>query len=233
MTHADSLPRKPLRGEEQLFAAVLDLLREVGYDRVTMDAVAARAKVSKATIYRHWPGKPELVADAMRHRHLGPLVTESTGSLRGDLLAMVGNAARLCVDDGPLVQALAFAMQTVPELAVLVRGQVFPLARRQVDLVLDWAADRGELDADVDRELFAELLPAVLMTRLFTKGEDLDEAYLKRVVDGVLIPVLCHGPRFHSPQLHGPRVPGADAPPAPDPMTSQANEEVNSEERKR
>lgn len=199
MTHdasaAIAVPRKALRGEEQLFAAVLEQLREVGYDRMTMDAVATRAKVSKATIYRHWPGKPELVADAMRHRHVGPLVTSSTGALRGDLLAVVGNAARLCVDDGPLVQALAFAMQTVPELAVLVRGQVFPIARRQIDLVLDWATERGELASAVDRELFAELLPAVLMTRLFTKGEDLDDAYLTRVVDGVLLPVLWHGAR--------------------------------------
>ena len=65
--------------------ATLALLLEVGYDRMSMDAVAARAHASKATIYRRWPGKQELVLDAVRARGVGLTVAEDTGSLRGDL----------------------------------------------------------------------------------------------------------------------------------------------------
>jgi len=188
MTQTAPAPER--RRDPQLFAAVLEVLREVGYDRMTMDAIAARARVSKATIYRHWPGKPELVADAMRHRQIGLAIAETTGSLRTDLIEMVRGAARMCTEDGLLLQALAFAMQTVPELAELVRQQVFPLARRQTELVLGWAAERGEPATVPDRELFADLVPAVLMTRLLTKGEQLDDAYLVQVVDDILLPVL-------------------------------------------
>src|SRR3954462_13867661 len=67
--------------------AALALLLEVGYDRMSMDAVAARAKASKATIYRRWPGKQELVLDAVRARGPGLVVPEDTGSPRGGLEA--------------------------------------------------------------------------------------------------------------------------------------------------
>src|SRR6478672_11048842 len=72
--------------------ATLALLLEVGYDRMSMDAVAARAHASKATIYRRWPGKQELVLDAVRARGVGLTVAEDTGSLRGDLMATYRSA---------------------------------------------------------------------------------------------------------------------------------------------
>ena len=72
--------------------AALALLVEVGYDRMSMDAVAARARASKATIYRRWPGKQELVLDAVRSRGAGLTVAEDTGCLRGDLVATYRSA---------------------------------------------------------------------------------------------------------------------------------------------
>ena len=72
--------------------ATLALLLEVGYDRMSMDAVAARAHASKATIYRRWPGKQELVLDAVKARGVGLTVAEDTGSLRGDLVATYRSA---------------------------------------------------------------------------------------------------------------------------------------------
>lgn len=76
--------------EAELYEAVLDLLREVGYDALTMDAVAARTKSSKATLYRQWGGKAELVAKAVRHNKPGGigLGDIDTGSLKGDLHAL-------------------------------------------------------------------------------------------------------------------------------------------------
>src|SRR5262245_37799618 len=81
------------RGEEReqaIIDATVCLLAEIGYEAMTMDAVAARARASKATIYRRWPGKPQLVGDALRRCGPGPKAEiPHTGSLRGDLIAML------------------------------------------------------------------------------------------------------------------------------------------------
>src|SRR6266568_7421861 len=69
--------------------SVFALLAEVGYDRMTMDAVAARAHVSKATIYRNWPEKPRLVADALSYHFQDTPALPDCGSLRNDLLAIL------------------------------------------------------------------------------------------------------------------------------------------------
>src|ERR1700742_756538 len=84
-------PRDPQRREAILRAAIT-LVAEVGYDRMTVEALAARAGVSKPTIYRRWPGgKPEIVADAIRSKHADGDHTPDTGSLRGDLLAFLSS----------------------------------------------------------------------------------------------------------------------------------------------
>src|SRR5918911_2879468 len=131
--------------EAELFAAVLDLLREVGYDRLTMDAVSARAHVSKATIYRHWPAKADLVADTLRHQHFDRVRVPDTGTLRGDLLATLNQVAEMCFADCPVLQAIGFAMQSNPELAEIVRAQVMPEARCNDDTIIRRAVERGEL----------------------------------------------------------------------------------------
>lgn len=90
MTEAATVRRSRITPEREaeLYTAVLDLLREVGYDALTMDAVAARTKSSKATLYRQWGGKAELVAKAIRHQKPSAVGVD-TGSLRGDFHAMV------------------------------------------------------------------------------------------------------------------------------------------------
>ncbi|MEA2227104.1 MAG: hypothetical protein QOF04_734, partial [Solirubrobacteraceae bacterium] len=80
-------PRDPAR-DARILDAALALVAQVGYDRMTVDAIAERAGVSKPTIYRRWNGKSEVVADAIRHRK-DEAVAADTGSLRGDLLAVV------------------------------------------------------------------------------------------------------------------------------------------------
>ena len=74
--------------EAEILAATMEVLADVGYDRLTMDAVAQRAKASKATLYRRWNGKVSLVIDALHHHHQhdSPPVIVDTGSLRGDLI---------------------------------------------------------------------------------------------------------------------------------------------------
>jgi AcrR family transcriptional regulator len=183
--HADRDP--------QIFAAVLELLPEIGYERMSIDAVATRARVSKATIYRRWPGKPQMVADALRHQKFEKHVAVDTGSLRGDLLAMIQAMARICVADIPLMLAVVFAMRSNPELARLMREHVLPAARTGSDGILDRAQARGEITPSAQvRELFHGLAPALLTSRLVAEGLPIDDTYLECVVDHVLLPVLTH-----------------------------------------
>jgi AcrR family transcriptional regulator len=185
------------RGERggDLLPTVIDLLREVGYDRMTIDAVAARARVSKATIYRHWPGKAELVADALRQRQVRVHTPPDTGSLRGDLLELLRATATICTVDADLMQALTFAMRTSPELERLVRHQVLPGGRVASTAVLVRAAARGEIPPEAgERELFHDLAPALVMSRVLAHGLPADDDFLAQVVDEVLVPVLCYRP---------------------------------------
>ncbi|MEV1146868.1 TetR/AcrR family transcriptional regulator [Micromonospora sp. NPDC049799] len=180
-------------GGADLLTTVIDLLREVGYDRMTIDAVAARARVSKATIYRHWPGKAELVADALRQRQTRVHTPPDTGSLRGDLLELLRATAAICVADADLMQALTFAMRTSPELERLIRHHVMPAGRVASTAVLVRAAARGEIPPEAgERDLFHDLAPALTMSRVLAHGLPADDEFLTQVVDQVLIPVLCH-----------------------------------------
>jgi AcrR family transcriptional regulator len=181
--HADRDP--------QIYAAALALLREIGYERMAIDAVAARARVSKATIYRRWPGKPQMVADALRNHKFEVHVPVDTGTLRGDLLAMLRAAARICTADASLMLAVAFAMQSNPELGRLMRDHVLPAKRMESEGIIDRAVARGEIAPDDRvRELFHGLAPALLMSRLAAEGLPVDDEYLRCVVDHVLLPVL-------------------------------------------
>src|SRR3954454_20971276 len=98
-------PRVEGDRERQILDAALEVLAEVGYDRLTMDAVAQRAKASKATLYRRWNGKVSLVIDALHHHHQQetPPTPVDTGSLRGDLIASYCGAGGLT--DKPEVAA--------------------------------------------------------------------------------------------------------------------------------
>src|SRR5580704_6284092 len=87
--------------EQAILDAALSLVIEVGYDRLSMDALAERAHAGKATIYRHWSGKAEVVAEAIRQRHSAEELVADTGSLRGDLLATISSMdASVSSEDG-------------------------------------------------------------------------------------------------------------------------------------
>jgi AcrR family transcriptional regulator len=194
--HAVTAPRSAglhADRDPQIFAAVLELLPEIGYERMSIDAVANRARVSKATIYRRWPGKPQMVVDALRHQKFERVVPVDTGSLRGDLLAMLRAAARMCTTEIALMLAVVFAMRSNPELARLMREHVLPASRTGTDGIIDRAVARGEIAPHEHvREVFHSLVPALLTSRLVADGRPIDDDYLQRVVDHVLLPVLTH-----------------------------------------
>lgn len=177
--------------ELAILDSALALIAEVGYDRLTMDGLAERAKCSKATIYRRWSGKADVVATAMRRRHNEDIADIDTGSLRGDLLAQLEHACdAMSAEDGALVMGLLRAMRTDPELAALLRSQVFESKMAAQECIVRRAVERGEIPPTADPGTLTEILPSVVFGRLLISGEPLDRDFREHVVDDILLPVL-------------------------------------------
>ncbi len=171
--------------------ATLSLLAEVGYDCMTMDAVAARARASKATIYRHWPGKRELVLHALRSRAAGCTADVDAGSLRDDLVHALTAASRTddC-DEGRLMAGVMRAMRESSELTACMRDQVFERKHQVVRAVVARAVARGELAEGASAEVATEVAGALWVQRVLLVGAPVDDAFVVHVVDDVLIPLL-------------------------------------------
>ena len=180
--------------EEAILRATLELLAEVGYDQLTIDGVAARAHCSKATIYRRWQGKAELVITAVRrHSAPPPQPAPGTGSLREDLLAALeAMRSSLAGQDTALLLGLMTAMRHDQELAAVVREQVIDNKREVFGAAVARAVTRGELPAGADHTLLAEISSAMLLSRQLVTGEPLDAAFAQELVDDVLLPLLHH-----------------------------------------
>jgi AcrR family transcriptional regulator len=171
--------------------ATLALLLEVGYDRMSMDAVAARAHASKATIYRRWPGKQELVLDAVKARGVGLTVAEDTGSLRGDLVETYRSAVHgSATEDADLIAGVLRAMRTTPELADCVRSQVIESKCDVSRIIVARAVARGELPPETDPMILHEVASALWFHRVLVVGGAVDDAFIAHVVDDVLMPLL-------------------------------------------
>jgi AcrR family transcriptional regulator len=188
--------RGPAR-ESAICAAALELLAEVGYDQMSMDAVAARARASKATIYRRWPGKRELVVHAIRCRGPQHLELPDTGSLRGDIIATLRMVhAGIGAQDVALLAGVLRAMRGAPEIAEPLRKQMLDEKREIGRTIVRRAVERGELGPAADPEMFQEVAPALMFFRVLVTGEPVDEDFLAHAADDVLIPLLaCSGAR--------------------------------------
>ena len=179
-------PRDPRRREAILHAA-MTLIGEVGYDRASVEAIAHRAGVSKPTIYRRWPnGKEDIVIEALRAKRAAATLPD-TGSLRGDLLAML-DAVVLTIDPH-LAGGLISHLRTSEQFAKLFRAEVVADERRRYDILLDRALARGEIDAKPTR-LFADVAGSMIFSRALIAGEPLDREFLEELVDRVLLPIV-------------------------------------------
>ncbi|GAB3684677.1 TetR/AcrR family transcriptional regulator [Angustibacter aerolatus] len=189
---ATSRPRITGEREAEILDAALLLLREVGYDRLTMDALAASAHVSKASLYRRWANKGDLVIDVVvRADHCAPLTVPDTGTLRGDLLAMACDKGGLG-DEVPvdLLASLITAMHLDPDLAAAFERS-FMAPRVAVNrLLFDRALARGEIRDDVDLDLVLDVLPGVVLHRLFLRREAPTPELMMKVVDTVVLPAV-------------------------------------------
>lgn len=194
-TEAASRPRVEGERELEILEATLDVLAEVGYDLLTMDAVAARAKASKATLYRRWRGKPELVVAAVRHHHTTTATVPDTGTLRGDLLAAYCGTGGI---DDPQAQAVLAAVVTAmgrdPEFAEVYRRDFIGPKVAASRTIYERARERGEVHADVDLTILAPSLAGIVLHRAFLLGEPVTPDLVGRVLDEVILPAALHGP---------------------------------------
>lgn len=177
--------------EQAILTATIELLGEIGYQALTMDAVAQRARASKQTIYRRWRGKPELVKAALDARDAEHVTAiPSTGTLRGDLLAALDT---LCAqaDDRYLTMmtGLIHAMRTDADLAEILRSHVADEDQGPFPTVVERAVARGEVPARTSTALAHQVAEGQVIRRMVL-GQPLDHDFLADLVDDLLVPLL-------------------------------------------
>jgi AcrR family transcriptional regulator len=169
--------------------AALELLAEIGYDRLTIDAVAARAHASKVTIYRRWSGKAELVVDALGCLNDSSPVPD-TGSLAGDLEAIARSAASTDRQfDAQLMMGLITALTRDAELRQAFRERLMDPGTADLIQVFERSVSRGEVPGDRNLDLVVSLFPALMIYHLLTFGELPDADFAERVMDDVILPL--------------------------------------------
>jgi AcrR family transcriptional regulator len=177
--------------DQAIQAAVLDVLSEVGYAGLTMDAVAVTAGVSKATIYRRWPSKADLLVSVIDTASNETLVVPDSGSLRDDLVALLtALAGVLAGPGGSASRALLGVMNQEPALEAAFRQG--PMARWADAFltVLERGEARGEFAPSDATSLGAEAGPAIFLLRWMISGGNIDEDLAIAVVDEVMMPLL-------------------------------------------
>ena len=185
-------PRGRPRSEEArraVLGAAAELLLDRGLSAVSMDAVAERAGVSKATIYRWWPTKETLALDAL-YTHWAAAQPDpgDTGSLRGDLLELVRPWVRLAASRpyGRVIAALISEAQTDPVFAAEYQRRVVQPRRAQAAAIFRRAVERGEIPPDTEIDVAIDLLYGPLYHRLLHAHAPLTERFAAQVVDMLL-----------------------------------------------
>ncbi|GGO69363.1 TetR/AcrR family transcriptional regulator [Nonomuraea cavernae] len=173
------------RKQQEIFDATLWLVAEKGYDGLTVEGVAERSGVNKTTIYRWWPSKAALLGAALVEADVLGFEPPDTGSLRGDLVALVEGVRRLLTEPPAsdiAVAALGAAVRH-PELD----GRRFFVDRfvreRQI---FERAVRRGELAGSVDPMLVVDLLAGAVWVRAVFRGLPVSDGFAAEAVSAVL-----------------------------------------------
>ncbi|MEN2741149.1 TetR/AcrR family transcriptional regulator [Microbacterium sp. X-17] len=180
--------------DPEILEAAIDVLAETGYDRMTVDMVAARARAGKATLYRRWPSKAELVLDAVACMKKGAFDLDrlpDTGTLRGDLIAMI-KAPRL-EDSARKMQVMAGIVSVLshsPELADAAEEALIAPRRTANRVLMQRAKDRGEVAADRDIDLVSTVSSAMVMQRMLMERKPVTREFVVSIIDGIILPAL-------------------------------------------
>lgn len=176
--------------ESELLAVTLGLLQQNGYDGLTVDDVAATAHASKATMYRRWPTKAELVLAAVTEGIRQVSVPPNTGNLREDLLAIGTTVCEQAHEHAGTMRAVLVEVSRIPELNDTLQREFFEQRKQVIIQVLHQAVERGEIDPDaIDDELW-DVLPGYLVFRSVIQNRMPTRRTVEALVDQVIIPGL-------------------------------------------
>lgn len=182
-------PRDPSR-DEAIIDATIDVLVRDGYDRLTMEGIAAAAGVGKATVYRRWSTKAELVIDAMAA--LKPAIdTIDSGTLEGDIELLIASS---CSPHSQRLQqvmvSVCSALPREPDLLQAFKDRFTEPRIARITTMLERARGRGELGPEVDVAIAASLVPSLMLQRALMTGKPAGRVYAEQIVGSVLLPVL-------------------------------------------
>ena len=185
---APSPPRaRSRRAHRAILTATEELLSEVGYSALTIEGVAARAGVGKATVYRWWPSKGALVIEALSERNATPPLRE-TGHLRNDLIDAVRQVIAVFTSsiEGSIIPAMTADLVRDPAMAEMFRDCILRPRRSVVAAMISRAVERGDLSRDVDIPLILDACAGTVFYRLAVSGEPLSDTLATELVDLVL-----------------------------------------------
>lgn len=166
-----------------VLAATSDLLTKVGYDGLTVEAIATRAGVHRTTVYRRWPELPELVADAMAEHAGRAIPIPDTGNVAEDLRQLARAVAANLASPGQRRRAASIVAAASHSPEVAERAHAFWAARMQAArAIIQRAIDRGELSEEVDASLLVEAIVAPIWFRALATGAPITEDVLDRLV---------------------------------------------------
>ncbi len=176
--------------EAELLTVTLRLLQSHGYDRLTVDAVAAEAKASKATVYRRWPSKADLVLAAFIEGTRETAVAPRTGSLREDLIAIGTGVAAQARQHTSTMRAVLNEMSHSADLRKAMQDKFIRHRHTLIEEVLAAAVERGEIDAEAINPEIWDVLPGYLVFRCLISERPPTDDTVRMLVDEVLLPGL-------------------------------------------
>lgn len=180
--------------DAKILEAAIEILAEAGFDHMTMDMVAAQAKAGKATMYRRWSSKAELVRDAltwwMNRNHLELESLPDTGSLRSDLLALLKPQS---IEEETrkfrIIAGLGSFLQR-PEFAEVGLAAIFAPWITQNRELMNRAADRGEISGHANIELACQVITSMASYRALIQHKTFNKLFLTTLIDDILLPAL-------------------------------------------
>jgi AcrR family transcriptional regulator len=185
--------RDPARDGEILDAA-LEVMAELGYERMTVDMVAARAKAGKATVYRRWQSKEQMVLDAvarMKHSQVPFDKLPDTGTLRGDLLGLFKPQSRAESEQRMKVMAGLLSMISAQDgLADVINDALVTPWADAHRALMQRAVERGEISRSADIETISQVLPSLAAYRSLIQRRPFSREFLVAWIDGVVLPAL-------------------------------------------
>lgn len=170
--------------KKAILSSAYELLLESGFEAVTIEKIAERAGVSKATIYKWWANKAAVVMDAFLDAAALRLPIPDTGSAINDMIIQVNNLAKfLTSQEGHVINEIIAQGQFDQKLAETYRTVYFKPRRLDSGYILKRGISRGELSKDLDIELAIDLIFGALFYRLLITGDEVDEAFINKIVN--------------------------------------------------